>query len=366
MKLSFSFRVAILALFLSVPCTDWSQEKFSDNLKILVNYQHGFGLPEYSALDYVFNDYAQAVDVALIKERTGRDDFERLYNYPENGVAFFYMYLGNKEVLGEAFGLNYLFRLNIVQTKRFRLFNRMGIGLAYLTKKNHYIDNPMNVVIGSNINIHYNCRFGAGLKITDRWELNAGASFDHYSNGNTAEPNVGLNYLTFYGGALCRVGQATERNLDPVEKNKRTVYLEVFANIGAKHTRSFSSTYYGTASLGGEMGYTLFKGFHLGAGVDFFYDASVQSQLNDAGKEYHSIDQFQSGIHISQTVAYRRFRFTLQEGFYLGLTEPINHSFMYNRAVLKYAVTEHWNIRLAMKSHLHILDYPEIGCSYKF
>lgn len=366
MKLSNALRLLSFALLLPVIGISQEKEKFSDNLKIIVNYQQGFGLPEYSALDYVFNDFARAVDVAVIKERNGRDDFERLYNYPENGVAFFFMSLGNKEILGEAYGINYLFRLNIVQTKRFRLFNRMGIGLAYLTRKNNYVFNPMNVVIGSNINIHYNCRFGAGFKITDRWELNAGASFDHYSNGNTAEPNVGLNYLTFYGGALCRVGQATERNTDPVAKNKRELYWELFANIGAKHTRSFSSTYYGTASLGGEMGYTLFKGFHLGTGVDFFYDASIESQLNDAGKEYDPVDQFQSGIHVSQTVAYRKFRFTLQEGFYLGLREPINNSFMYNRAILKFAVSEHWNIRLAMKSHLHILDYPEIGCSYKF
>ena len=366
MNLSNSMRNALIIVLTLVGKVSFAQEKFTDNLKILANYQHGFGLPEYSALDYVFNDYARAVDVAVIKERTGKDEFERLYNYPENGVAFFYMQLGNKDILGEAYGINYLFRLNILRTKRFRLYNRMGIGLAYLSKINHFYDNPMNVVIGSHFNIHYNCRFGAGFRITDRWELNGGASFDHYSNGNTAEPNVGLNYLTFYGGALCRIGAASEYNTDPVEKNKREIYWEIFANIGAKHTRSFSSTYYGTASFGGEMGYTLFRGFHLGTGIDFFFDSSIKSQLHDAGEPYHPIDQFQSGIHISQTVAYRKFRFTLQEGFYLGLREPINNSFMYNRAILKFAVSEHWNIRLAMKSHLHILDYPEIGCSYKF
>src|SRR3989338_779740 len=175
-----------------------SQGKFSDNLKVIVNYLQGFGLPEYSALNYAFNDYARGLDVAVVKERSGKDMYERLYNYPENGVAFFYLTLGNKDILGEAIGVNYLFRLNIVEHKRFRLYNRMVIGLAYLTKKHHFTDNPMNVVIGSHINIHYNCRFGASYRITDRIELDAGASFDHFSNGNTAEPNIGLNYLTFY------------------------------------------------------------------------------------------------------------------------------------------------------------------------
>ena len=342
------------------------QSRFSENLKVMVNYHYGFGLPEYSALSYILNDYTRGIDVALIKERYGSNEFERLYKYPENGVAFFYTSLGNKEILGNAFGINYLFRLNIVQHKRFRLINRMGIGLAYITKKHHFNDDPLNVVIGSHVNIHYNCRFGATYRLLDRFEINAGASFDHFSNGNTAEPNIGLNYLTFYGGGLYMIGNAIERNTSPISKPERNLYWEIFANIGAKHTRSFSSKYFPTGSFGGELGFAWFRGFHVGVGVDLFYDSSIRTQLEALDRSYSGTDSFQSGIHISQSVVYRRFRFTLQEGFYLGFKEPINHGLMYNRAILKYSLSDIWSLRLAMKSHLHILDYPEIGVSYKF
>lgn len=356
----------LLLSFLSGNLRAQDEERFTDNLKVMVNYHTGFGLPEYSALTYVFNEYVRGVDVAVIKSRTGKDEFEQQYNYPENGVSFLYTSLGNRNVLGSAFAVDYLFRLNIVRAGRFRLFNRMGIGLGYLTRIYNPIDNPLNVVIGSHVNIHYNCRFGASLLVWDRLELNAGASFDHFSNGNTAEPNIGLNYLTFYGGAICRVGKLVPYNTDPVSKHTRSVYWELFANIGAKHTRTFASHYYPAVSMGGEFGYALFRGFHLGAGVDFFYDSSIKDQLESLDRPYHSSDSFQSGIHISQSAVYRKFRFTLQEGFYLGFREPINHHIMYSRAILKYSVNEHWAVRLAMKSHLHILDYPEIGFSYKF
>ena len=100
-------------------------------------------------------------------------------------------------------------------------------------------------------------------------------------------------------------------------------------------------------------------------------DAFSQVELNSTFDVYlvedssYSTDNFQTGIHFSQTVVYRKFRFTLQEGVYVGLTNKIQSS-MYNRGILKYYINDDFSVRLAMKSHLHLLDYPEIGFGYKF
>ena len=360
-------RVVLIIIFACLtPVQFWAQEKFSDNLKVMLNYQYGFTLPEYKFVTNVVNDYIQAVDIAFMKERYGRDDYEQAYNYPENGISLFYTSLGNKDILGQGFAINYMFRVPIINRTKFKLFNRMGIGLGYLTKTHDLVDNQLNVAIGSRMNIHYNCRVGASYQPWDRLAINAGASFDHFSNGNTAEPNIGLNYLTFYSGLIYRIGDKIDPIVNDLEKPEKKIYGEVFYSMGGKHTRAFTSKYYFTSSVAVQFGYNLSRSFHIGAGLDLFYDSSIKTQLADLGEEYSPHQSFQTGLHLTQTIAYRKFRFTLQEGLYIGLVDPINRKPMYNRGILQYYVKDNWSIRIAMKSHLHILDYPEIGFGYKF
>jgi len=61
---------------------------------------------------------------------------------------------------------------------------------------------------------------------------------------------------------------------------------------------------------------------------------------------------------------YDRFSFILQEGIYAGLVDKVNNSFMYNRAILRWKFNDHFLMHVSMRSHLHILDYPEIGFGY--
>jgi hypothetical protein len=63
---------------------------------------------------------------------------------------------------------------------------------------------------------------------------------------------------------------------------------------------------------------------------------------------------------------YNRFSLILQEGIYVGLQNKGLGKAMYNRGIVQYRFTDHLMIRVAMKSHLHILDFPEIGLGFKW
>ncbi len=343
-----------------------AQEKFTDNLVVSGNYQIGYIIPEYSVVGYTVDSHIQSFDLSFHKEKTGKDIYEQLYHYPQMGLALFYTTLGNREIYGQAFAANYFFRITLISGKKFRLFNRMGIGLGYLTKTFNLEDNYLNVVIGSHLNIHYNLRFGSSYQISDRMSINAGVSLDHYSNGNTNEPNIGLNLLAAYTGLNYRMGKKLERIENDISPFGHGHTFEVFTSIGAKRTRSFLSNYYVALSTAFEYNYKLSRSVNLGAGIDVFYDSSVKPQLEAENESISPTDNFQTGVHISQTLVYRNFRFTLQEGLYVGLTNQLHHKPIYSRGILKYYINDNFSVRLAMKSHLHILDYPEIGFGYKF
>jgi len=239
------------------------------------------------------------------------------------------------------------------------------VGLSYVNKKYDSETNFLNVAIGSNINIHFNFRLGIDYQIANRISLNSGISFDHLSNANMSEPNLGINYITAFAGLSYRIGKKSAIQSPIFEANQPKTTVLLVYNAGGKYSRALSSQKYFTSSFSTEIKRNIARAFHLGIGVDVFYDASVKDRLIAAEKTYYSINQFMTGIHFSQTLVYNKLSLTIQEGIYLFLTDKVEENFMYNRGIIAYQLSETFSIRLAMKSHLHILDYPEFGFAYK-
>ena len=314
---------------------------------------------------YITNDYIHSIDFSIVKETSGENEWEQIFNYPEFGLSLFYSSLGNDEIFGREFSINPFFRTNIIYKERFKLYNQIGVGLSYVNKKFDAENNYLNVAIGSNINLHFNLRFGVNYNIYNKLAINLGLSFDHLSNANTSEPNLGINYITAYTGLSYLIGQRTTKQKTVFNPHIKKNYFNIVTNIGGKYSRALSSKKYVTASISFEAKRECYKAFHLGIGADIFYDNSVEDQLLDAGKEYKSVDSFQTGLHFSQKIVYNRLSLTIQEGLYIGLLEKVENYRIYNRGIISYQINKKISIRLAMKSHLHILDYPEFGFAYK-
>ena len=300
-----------------------------------------------------------------MKETTGKNSWEQAYNYPSLGFSFFYSTLGNDDVFGHEFALVPFFRINLIDRPKFKLYNQTGVGINYVTKKFDLVENYQNVAVGSHFNIHLNVRLGAKINLIKSASLLTGISFNHFSNANTGEPNLGINYINYFIGLEIPLSKKEEKLSKELPPNEKITNNELIYSFGGKHSRSLSSKYYFTSSVSFEKRKSFWRAFHLGIGADIFYDTSVEDQLEEVGKSYKSYYQFQTGIHISQSIVYNRFSITLQEGIYLGLAERVDKHIMYNRGIIKYWVTEHFSARLTMKSHLHILDYPEIGIGIK-
>lgn len=76
---------------------------------------------------------------------------------------------------------------------RLSLDYEWNLGLAYGWKKYDAESHPDNRVIGTKMTAHISLDFYLRYRLSRKWDLNLGASISHYSNGNTAIPNAGLN-----------------------------------------------------------------------------------------------------------------------------------------------------------------------------
>ena len=124
---------------------------------------------------------------------------------------------------------------------------------------------------------------------------------------------------------------------------------------------------YFTSSGTIEYKWNPFRAIHFGVGADIFYDNSTEAEmLTLEMKNYRSLYDFRTGIHLSQEFVYDRLSLIIQEGFYVILTDQVEKNVMYNRGIIRYGLSDRAFVQLAMKSHLYVLDYPEIGFGLKW
>jgi hypothetical protein len=344
-----------------------SQTRFSDNLHLSLNYHYGYMIPEYSNLTYLVDKPVQSASINISRKTTGETDWEQIFKRPEYGISFFYSTLGNDKVHGRELALFPYFNLSIINRGRFRLYNETGIGLSYVTRKFDLDNNYLNVAVGSNLNIHYNMKFGLQYQSQKKWRLHAGASFDHFSNGNLSEPNLGLNYLTAYSGVDYLIGSESSVANHELAPHIKGIYFEGIYSVGAKHARALDSKVYFTSSATFEVKWKASRVINLGLGADLFFDTSTEIEMEARNKtDFSKQDNFKTGIHASQAFIYNRFSIILQEGIYLFLTDKVAQRVMYNRGIVRLGVTDRHFIQIAMKSHFNILDYPELGFGLKW
>jgi len=330
-----------------------------------IDVHRGLVLPEYSMFLYIANKPTTGLEFSLFKRSTARNYWHQLYRFPEYGITFQFTTLGNDKVFGQEYALYPYFCIPLVQQKSFIFYQQFGLGLGYATKKYDSQTNYLNVAVGSHINVHFNYKLGIKRALSNKTSMNLGIAFTHYSNANMAEPNLGLNVVSLYGGINLGSTMAAPQATAVIPTHIRKNEIALVVSFGGKHTRALQSEIYHTAAVSFEYKHHTFRKLHLGGGLDFSYDSSTELEMKAQNRlQFKPLYNYRSGLHFSQEFVYDRFSFILQEGIYIGLTEPIHHRKMYNKAIVRYKLNSHWLINFAMRSHLHILDYPELAVGF--
>ncbi|MFM7595570.1 MAG: acyloxyacyl hydrolase [Flavobacteriales bacterium] len=343
----------------------YGQVAFTDNSWLSIHSGTGFVIPEYSNITHSVTDPIQSIHLSWNKRTTGKRLTEQLYHFPEYGISAGFSTLGNSYVFGHELSLYPYFRTFFYRGEHSAFFHQFGFGLGYASKKFDITTNPDNISVGSHLNMHFDYQLGYRLNLKKNWGLEAAIRFAHFSNANMAEPNLGLNLLYINAGVTRSIGNQEPTLIQEIPRNIKRHEMAVIYAMGGKHTRALQSTIYFTSSASIEYKYHAFHKYHFGAGMDLFYDSATETELSiKPNATYEPKDAFSSGIHLSQEIVFGDFSFILQEGLHIGLKDKVHTSPMYNRAILRWKCTEHLLVHISMKSHLHILDYPEIGFGY--
>lgn len=137
---------------------------------------------------------ARGLRVALVRQTTGRRAWQRAYGRPRVGVSLAAASLGH-ETLAFAVAVAPFVEPATARYRGADLALRIGAGIAYTRRPHHPESNPGNRLYSSYLNYALRAGLRLSCPVAPRWQLVAGGSVTHLSNGALTKPNYGVNLL---------------------------------------------------------------------------------------------------------------------------------------------------------------------------
>ena len=200
----------------------FSQEKEHTSY-IDVNYFKGNITLHNNDILHLIKGHPEGVILGWSKKTYGFNPWEQRYNYPDYGVSFAYQNLKN-DVLGNNYSL--YAHYNFYFLKR-HLMLRIGQGLALTTNPYNKEENFRNIAFGSKVMsstflmLNYKKE-----RIIDRFGLQGGLSFLHYSNANVKAPNASINSMVLSVGVTYNLDEEEPEYITTFSDGKKEKFTQ--------------------------------------------------------------------------------------------------------------------------------------------
>lgn len=258
---------------------------------------YGFLIPHKLEME-ILNAHFPSFEISISKKTFGGSRWEYMYDYPIIGIAYWYSDLGKSPYLGSAHALFPYINFPITPNNPTRLYFRGGIGLGYLTKRFHRLDNYKNIAIGSHLNAAVSLSFELRARILSRLYFTASISLTHFSNGSMKTPNYGINIPSVYTGIAYKFSKENSYQkrrllpeLYPYEfDGKKFFNIQIGTGIGYKNMNAEIGGRYFVYSLYTNILKQVSYKSRLGIGLDVSYDGTDQKIIEtESGKEFENI-----------------------------------------------------------------------------
>ncbi len=259
---------------------------------------------------------------------------ETAYNYNHikynsgftiQGIAF------HNPIIGNALNLAYFMEPFLIDRKNFSLRLRAAGGVNFADKPYNEFSNPMNKVYSTYVNGYIGLGVSAHIKLGDKIAIFGDATYSHFSNGNTQNPNFGANYPNI-GLGVDYLIKTTEK---PIGKmyfypEKWRFDILIFGSTKSLPTRIYDRFWvYGG---GAQIAYRSSTLHAWSLGIEGLTDKGMRTAMDSSALYYgKNISDKLGGILIGHEYLFNRCIFSQQIGYYFykkipgELVGPIYH-----------------------------------------
>lgn len=347
---------------------------------------------------------------------TFRPDWSALqqWNGAGVGVGFSYWHLPH-QLLGQAFAPYAYMDIPLVKRPHFVLGIRPGVGAAFMTKtyqntvaeEDRYNNlNNANQSIGSMANLYFPEMLYMDFPIAKGWAVGIAGGWYHISNGSVRQPNSGYNLFAAevafrYTPTPSSVTQSQSSMAKIPSPIAKPWSIAIAGTAGGRQVFYRDQQSFFVGSMHVAAYWHAHPIFHLGGGVDVFYDGAYvpretyfQKTNLAAAKEG---DCWRIGVSVQPTFVVGDFSLGLHLGAYMydpvrelepyneasqtgRLDKPIFYAYdllkagsagnpdgwLYTEVVARYHLPWHTFLQAMMKSHFTKVEFVSLGIGFYY
>lgn len=276
----------------SVPDTDTSVSIAKPLVRIFVESGNILKQqrPLLTSIDEHGNSFktTTAISVEYGWQMLGGKAWHQTAKYPRMGLGAQYMHIMNRDEMGHPFSIYGFYDGNYLRIKNFEFTNRLAAGLAYGFTTYNPEDAMPNDIASTKFNMYVEMGVGFSKRLNDYFFIEPGLRLVHFSNGNTKEPQKGLNIISYKIGLRSVLGRPYTAPITiPIEKCKHRHELIAFVGMSPRQLdySDNNDLYHETYDMNFLMAnlhlgyyYEVTHRMKLGGGLDFIYDGTNGQQ----------------------------------------------------------------------------------------
>jgi len=347
---------------------------------------------------------------------TFRPDWSALqqWNGAGVGVGFSYWHLPH-QLLGQAFAPYAYMDIPLVKRPHFVLGIRPGVGAAFMTKtyqntvaeEDRYNNlNNANQSIGSVTNLYFPEMLYMDFPIAKGWAVGIAGGWHHISNGSVRQPNSGYNlFAAEVALRYTPTPSSVIQSQSPMAKIPSPIAkpwsIAIAGTAGGRQVFYRDQQSFFVGSMHVAAYWHAHPIFHLGGGVDVFYDGAYVPRETYFQKTNLAAanegDCWRVGVSVQPTFVVGDFSLGLHLGAYMydpikelepyneasqtgRLDKPIFYAYdllkagsagnpdgwLYTEVVARYHLPWHTFLQAMMKSHFTKVEFVSLGIGFYY
>lgn len=293
------------------------------------------------------------------RELNDDEDWTSPFRHPITGLALHYIST-NTTLLEDGYGATLFIEPRILDSEKFSIKTRIHGGLAYRTTKYHKEDNPLNLLISTDLSFMFELKMLIDYKFSEHFGLGVNYSFTHFSNGAVKQPNLGLNIPTYgfninYYPESEWFRKSPKRNVD----FNRKVRFGIALGTGTRHFLEDTDKYSQLLS----MDLHALKRFSPWYALEI--DLKVlHRQGSIEEKDVYSTDYHQFvGASLGNEFRFKNLAMLIQYGYYFYNSRDFDGAF-YGRNGARYYFSDHFFTSVTMVNHGKTADYVNFSVGF--
>ena len=345
----------------------FAQSAESPNKSIGLEGFNGFIYLHKPQISHLITSHPQGFRLVYNRKTHGDEPWQQRYNFPDGGLTFVYMDYGDPR-LGKTLGLlpHFNFYLRGNREARSQIQFKMGFGAGYTTKKYDPVTNNQNNVISTDLTGAVLLQFGHEYALSERLTFNSSLSITHFSNGAIKKPNSGINIMAANFG-LHYTFDYKKRPFTYIDEPKietRPIGYSIILIGGAHEALKINGGTKPFFVLTGIIDKKVNHKSRFGAGLEWFYSASLKEEVKYDDKVDPGTDFNRIGLVLSHEMMFNEFSVMMQAGYYLydpyGAFQPV-----YLRLKLRRYFGDHIFSSIGVKSHSAKAEAMEFAIGYR-